>query len=121
MFDGHLLQPGVHINGIGSHAPHMRELDVKTVSGAVYDGEYVPVSTPGEMERLAEKAYKETSPLFLEIQLWARNSPMDLETPLNHLGTTFYKVVPSLAGSRSSSAQSSCSPSFASSALSASA
>ncbi|NCF83740.1 MAG: PDZ domain-containing protein [Proteobacteria bacterium] len=84
---------------VGFRGPYMVsfQLDVKTVSGAVYDGEYVPVSTPGEMERLAEKAYKETSPLLLEIQLWARNSPMDLETPLNHLGTAFYKVDPSLA------------------------
>ena len=28
------LKPGTHINGIGSHAPHMRELDEKTVTNA---------------------------------------------------------------------------------------
>jgi S1-C subfamily serine protease len=70
------------------------QLDVKTITGAVYDGEYFPVSSPDEMEQLAEKAYKETSPLLLEIQVWARKNPMDLEAALDHLGTAFYKVVP---------------------------
>jgi len=31
VFDGDDLSPGVHINGIGSHAPTVRELDTKTV------------------------------------------------------------------------------------------
>jgi S1-C subfamily serine protease len=70
------------------------QLDVKTITGAVYDGEYFPVSSPDEMEQLAEKSYKETSPLLLEIQVWARKNPMDLEASLDHLGTAFYKVVP---------------------------
>ncbi len=30
--DGNWFRPGTHINGIGSHAPHMRELDSKIVS-----------------------------------------------------------------------------------------
>lgn len=29
--DGSWFQPGTHINGVGSHAPHMRELDTLTV------------------------------------------------------------------------------------------
>jgi S1-C subfamily serine protease len=70
------------------------QLDVKTITGAVYGGEYIPVSTPDEMEQIAAKAYKETSPLLLEIQVWARKNPMDLEASLDHLGTAFYKVVP---------------------------
>jgi hypothetical protein len=67
---------------------------VKTITGVVYDGEYFPVSTPDEMEQLAQKAFKETSPLLLEIQIWARKNPMDLEASLDHLGTAFYKVLP---------------------------
>ena len=31
IFDGDDLSPGVHINGVGSHAPKARELDTKTV------------------------------------------------------------------------------------------
>ena len=31
IFDGEDLSPGVHINGVGSHAPKMRELDTKTI------------------------------------------------------------------------------------------
>jgi len=83
---------------VGFRGPFMVsfQLDVKTITGAVYDGEYIPVSTPDEMEQLAEKAYKETSPLLLEIQVWARKNPMDLEASLDHLGTAFYKVVPSV-------------------------
>jgi alanine dehydrogenase len=29
--DGDWFRPGTHINGVGSHAPHMREIDSKTV------------------------------------------------------------------------------------------
>ncbi len=32
IFDGAELKPGVHINGVGSHAPAMRELDTTTVT-----------------------------------------------------------------------------------------
>ncbi len=70
------------------------QLDVKTITGAVYDGEYFPVATPDDMEQLAAKAAEETSPLLLEIQVWARKNPMDLEASLDHLGTAFYKVMP---------------------------
>jgi S1-C subfamily serine protease len=81
---------------VGFRGPFMVsfQLDVKTITGAVYGGEYYPVSTPDEMEALAERAYKETSPLLLEIQVWARKNPMDLEASLDHLGTAFYKVEP---------------------------
>ena len=34
ILDGDWLKPGTHVNGIGSHAPTMRELDVKTVQRA---------------------------------------------------------------------------------------
>lgn len=34
IFDGHWLRPGVHINGIGSHAAQWRELDTTTVQRA---------------------------------------------------------------------------------------
>jgi len=32
IFDGRWVEPGTHINGIGSHAPHMRELDTAVVA-----------------------------------------------------------------------------------------
>jgi S1-C subfamily serine protease len=81
---------------VGFRGPFMVsfQLDVKTITGAVYGGEYFPVTTPDDMEQLAAKASKETSPLLLEIQVWARKNPMDLEASLDHLGTAFYKVVP---------------------------
>jgi S1-C subfamily serine protease len=83
---------------IGFRGPFMVsfQLDVKTITGAVLGGEYYPVSTPDEIEALATRAFKETSPLLLEIQVWARKNPMDLEASLDHLGTAFYKVTPEL-------------------------
>jgi ornithine cyclodeaminase/alanine dehydrogenase len=32
VFDGAWLEAGQHINGVGSHAPHTRELDSKTIA-----------------------------------------------------------------------------------------
>lgn len=34
VFDGSLLKPGTHINGVGSFLPHMREVDLTTVNKA---------------------------------------------------------------------------------------
>jgi ornithine cyclodeaminase/alanine dehydrogenase-like protein (mu-crystallin family) len=34
IFDGNWVQPGTHINAIGSHAPAMRELDTVTIQHA---------------------------------------------------------------------------------------
>jgi S1-C subfamily serine protease len=92
---------------VGFRGPFMVsfQLDVKTITGAVYEGEYIPVTTPQEMEQLAEKAYQETSPLLLEIQVWARQNPMDLDASLDHLGTAFYKVVPTVTSATTPGAE----------------
>jgi ornithine cyclodeaminase/alanine dehydrogenase-like protein (mu-crystallin family) len=34
VFDGHLLRPGVHLNGIGSFTPEMQEIDVTAVTAS---------------------------------------------------------------------------------------
>ena len=34
LFDGALLQPGCHVNAIGSYQPHTREIDTATVTGS---------------------------------------------------------------------------------------
>jgi alanine dehydrogenase len=36
VFDGHWLQPGTHINNVGSHSPGARELDTRTVKSAKF-------------------------------------------------------------------------------------
>lgn len=39
LFDGKLVKPGTHINGIGSHTPHQRELDSTIVSRSLFIGD----------------------------------------------------------------------------------
>jgi ornithine cyclodeaminase len=34
VFDGHMLQPGAHVNGVGSFMTHMQEVDTETVRRA---------------------------------------------------------------------------------------
>jgi ornithine cyclodeaminase/alanine dehydrogenase len=51
VFSGAWLSPGAHINGIGSHAPHMRELDTETVrrSRVVVDLESAAWAEAGDL------------------------------------------------------------------------
>lgn len=51
LFDGELLQPGVHINGVGSYLPHMHELDVTTITRA---SKIVVDDLPGVKEEAGE-------------------------------------------------------------------
>ena len=85
--------------GVGFRGPFLVsfQLDVKTVSGVVFDGSYRPIKSRKELVSFAEQAFANESPLLLEIQLWARENPMDLETPLSHVSTAFYKVKPELS------------------------
>jgi len=39
LFDGKLVKPGTHINGIGSHTPHQRELDSSIVARSLFVGD----------------------------------------------------------------------------------
>ncbi|MCE1165592.1 MAG: ornithine cyclodeaminase family protein [Bacteroidetes bacterium] len=39
LFDGRKLKEGTHINGIGSHAPAMRELDTETIKRSLFIGD----------------------------------------------------------------------------------
>jgi ornithine cyclodeaminase/alanine dehydrogenase-like protein (mu-crystallin family) len=39
LFDGKLVKSGTHINGIGSHAPAMRELDTEIIKRSLFVGD----------------------------------------------------------------------------------
>lgn len=39
LFDGKLVKEGTHINGIGSHAPNMRELDTEIIKRSLFIGD----------------------------------------------------------------------------------
>ena len=51
VFKGHALQPGTHINGVGSFTPHMQELDLETVqrSLVVVDSLEAALAEAGEL------------------------------------------------------------------------
>ncbi len=72
-------------------------LDVKTVTGVAYEGEFHPVARVEEIESFAAKAYREGNPLLLEIQYWARSNPADPKADLELAETAFFKLMPQRA------------------------
>jgi len=72
-------------------------LDVKTVTGVAYKGEFHSVSTVDEVEKFASDAFQTGNPLLLEIEFWARSNPRDHKTSLELAGTSFYKLQPQRA------------------------
>ncbi len=72
------------------------QLDIKTVTGAVYNGTYTPVTGIEALEELAITAFASNLPLLLEIETWARPSPMVLEEPFQRRSTLFHRVTPAL-------------------------
>jgi S1-C subfamily serine protease len=69
-------------------------LDVKTVTGVAYKGEFHSVATVEDIEKFAAEAYQNGEPLLLEIEFWARRNPRDHKTSLEHASTSFYKLQP---------------------------
>ncbi len=70
------------------------QLDVKTITGAVHKGTYHPIDSIEILDTLAATASAGQDPLLLEIETWARVSPMNLEEPLLRQATQFHKVLP---------------------------
>ena len=59
MFDGTLLRPGTHINGVGSFLPSMREVDLTTIqrtSKIVVDDLHGVKEEAGELIHAAEQS-----------------------------------------------------------------
>jgi S1-C subfamily serine protease len=69
-------------------------LDVKTVTGVAYQGEFHEVATVEEIEEIAAQAYASGEPLLLEIEYWARANPTQPRTELELTSTVFYKLSP---------------------------
>ena len=72
-------------------------LDVKTVTGVAYKGEFHAITSVDEIEQFAAKAYQTGAPLLLEIEYWARANPRDHKTSLEHADTAFFKLLPQRA------------------------
>ncbi|MGI9304201.1 MAG: S1C family serine protease [Gammaproteobacteria bacterium] len=76
-------------------APYV--LDVKTVTGVVYKGEYYELADIATLDRLASEAFAAGDPMLLEIEYWARVNPRHPQQPLKHVRTSFFKLRPALA------------------------
>ena len=69
-------------------------LDVKTVTGVAYQGEFHAVASVEDVEKFAVQAYQTGNPLLLEIEYWARPNPRDRKTSLELADTAFFKLLP---------------------------
>jgi len=72
-------------------------LDVKTVTGVAYQGKFHSIATVDELEEFAAQAYRDGSPLLLEVEYWARSDPRDHKTDLELASTAFFKLMPERA------------------------
>lgn len=72
------------------------QLNVRTVTGTVLKGRYQAVSDISSLNAIAEEAHQLESPLLLEIESWGRN-PADINEPLHHSTTAFYRIMPTLS------------------------
>jgi serine protease Do len=69
-------------------------LDVKTVTGVAYQGEFHAIASVEDVEQFAVQAYQTGNPLLLEIEYWARPNPRDRKTSLELADTAFFKLLP---------------------------
>ncbi len=74
------------------------QLDVKTITGLVYDGRYHPVEDVEDVEDFAVAAYQSAKPLLLEVEHWLRENPMDVASEFQHAETKFYRLHPAVSG-----------------------
>ena len=69
-------------------------LDVKTITGVAYQGEYREVTTVEEVEALAAEAFEAGEPMLLEIEMWARSNPAEYQAEMRLASTAFFKLTP---------------------------
>jgi len=72
-------------------------LDVKTVTGVAYQGEFHAITSVDEIDQFALRAYQTGDPLLLEIEYWARSNPRNHKTSLELADTAFFKLLPQRA------------------------
>jgi hypothetical protein len=69
-------------------------LDVKTVTGVAFQGEFHAITSVDEIEQFAARAFRAGDPLLLEIEYWARSNPRNHKTSLELADTAFFKLLP---------------------------
>ena len=85
------------------------QLSVRTVTGVVLEGKYQPISDISTLNQVALEAYEANKALLLEIESWGRN-PSELNEPLKHNTTAFYRIVPEPSVEERAKNQSAISP-----------
>ena len=81
------------------------QLTVKTITGAVLEGKYQPITDIAELDHIADKAYKAKQAILLEIENWQRD-PNNLNAPLKRSTSAFYRIVPSPSAKTTSNSKS---------------
>ena len=77
------------------------QLSVRTITGAVLNGKYKPISDIPTLNEVAMEAYQSNNALLLEIESWGRNSN-NIHQPLQRSTSAFYRVVPAPSESQTS-------------------
>ena len=81
---------------VAIHGPAMvpYQLDVKTITGLVYEGEYYAVRDVESLSSFALRAQSTGQSLLLEIEYWGRRDKKAIRDSLEHLDTAFFRVQP---------------------------
>ena len=95
----HRAQISSSQRGVGAKGPFLfpYQLDVKTITGIVFDGRYHPVVDVKDVTQLAHSAYQARKPLLLEVALWTRANARDISADLEYTATRFFKIQPQLS------------------------
>ncbi|MEM7405442.1 MAG: trypsin-like peptidase domain-containing protein, partial [Pseudomonadota bacterium] len=72
-------------------------MDVKTITGVVRGGVYTPVANLTQLNAVVESAYRDSSPLLLEVETWRRHDPRDPGTALGRVRRSFFRIQPALS------------------------
>lgn len=70
------------------------QMDVKTITGLVFEGTYHPIEDVETLNDFATKAEMANTPLLLEVQLWGRRNQNAIHEAMEHITTAFFRVHP---------------------------
>ena len=72
------------------------QLDVKTVTGVVFDGTYYAANSIEAVEQISAQAYLSGAALLLEVESWGRRHPLKFDEPIQRLDTSFHTILPAI-------------------------
>lgn len=72
-------------------------LDVQMVTGAVLDGEYIPITNKLTLDRIAARAHDLAIPILLEVSSWRPENPNRPGAGMSLHGSTLHRIMPARA------------------------